>query len=829
MKTVKKENCALILKDIVKNYGEGDSSVRALKKVNIAFRKNEFVSILGPSGCGKTTLLNIIGGLDRYTSGDLIINGKSTKQYKDSDWDTYRNNSIGFVFQSYNLIPHQTVLSNVELALTLSGVSKTERRKRAIKALKEVGLSGQENKKPNQLSGGQMQRVAIARALINNPEIILADEPTGALDTETSIQVMDLLKKVAKKRLVIMVTHNPKLAKDYSTRIIKLLDGEKVGDNDPIDENAIVKASAKGEKKGKSSMKFSTAFALSLSNLRTKRGRTILTSIAGSIGIIGIALVLAVSTGFSTYINKLQADTLSVYPVTVSEATVDLEDFDKLLEGQNLTKFTEVKEIATRKMFSNLTGMLKSNNISEDYLKYVNDYVDEVNSNSDGWQVCVQKDYGFDVNDYIFANISFMGTEGIMPVDTFVKSLENSMKYLEDSDLGISTSFVRQYIPTMCEIPDSQELLASQYDLLYGEWATEKDQVLLVVDQYNAISDITLALLGFKSVENINIANTGVEVEFDDKDTFTFEEAMDRTFYFVDLDERYSPVGANTYLEKIYDNDSVPKTGKSFPIKISGIVRLKDGVQQGVLDTGIAYTSKLVKTILDNGKNSTIAKDFDNVEHIRVVNPLVNGTTFDYSARKLGCEEKISKLSFYSVDYNAKEQLKAHLDKWNEKEGLSEEDKVHYSDSTALLFSALNSIVDAVKIVLICFTSISLVVSSIMIGIITYVSVVERTKEIGVLRALGARKKDISRIFNAETFLIGLFAGMIGIGITYLLSIPINAIVGKFITGVGRLASLKFTHALGLVCISFILTLIAGIIPARIAAKKDPVVALRSE
>ncbi len=850
------ENYVLQLNDIVKVYGTGQSSVRALNGVSLKFKNSEFVSVLGPSGCGKTTLLNIIGGLDRYTSGDLIINGVSTKKFNDADWDAYRNNSIGFVFQSYNLIGHQTVLSNVELALTLSGVSNNERKNRARKVLEKVGLKGQENKLPTQLSGGQMQRVAIARALVNDPDIILADEPTGALDTETSVSVMELLKEVSKDRLVIMVTHNPDLAIKYSTRIINMLDGVTTEDKEII--NSDLKKDKKIKKTRKTSMGFLTALSLSLSNLKTKRGRTVLTSIAGSIGIIGIALVLAVSTGFSAYVSSLQTETLSVYPVTISKAQVDLEDFDKLIDSAGYEKYPLVKEIATREMFSNLTGMLKSNDISKEYLAYVNDFANEQNAlykdSQSGWRYAVVSTYGMDINNHIFSEITY-GKDGdgnllssIMPVDTLVKSLENQMKFLEDSDMNITTSFVRQYIPTMCEIPETEGLVESQYELLHGDWATKEDELLLVVDEYNLVSDITLAFLGFRYIESIETKQDGVNVKFGGDEVFTFNKACEKEFYYIDNDNRYikSSLG---YTQKLFKARELPE--QTLTLKIKGIVRLKQGLSQGVLSQGIAYTSKFVQRVLsDSGKGQFSEEVLANGGSVNIQNPLIAASSMSmtagftaYSAMQLGIEDTIKKLSIYSYDYEAKELLKERLDKWNEPyqaildnpnsslQEIEENEKkiVHYSDATESLFAALNTIVDSVKIVLVCFTGISLVVSSIMIGIITYVSVVERTKEIGVLRAIGARKKDIGRIFNAESFLIGLFAGLFGIGVSYLLSIPINLIISSLIVGANKIVSLKLTDALILVVVSFILTMTAGLMPSKIAAKKDPVVALRSE
>ncbi len=871
-KTQKLDTCALQLENLVKIYGSGEMAVHALKGVSLSFRKNEFVSVLGPSGCGKTTLLNIVGGLDRYTSGDLKINGKSTKEYKDGDWDTYRNESIGFVFQSYNLIPHQTVLSNVELALTLSGVDKAERRARAKEVLEKVGLKGLEHKLPNQMSGGQMQRVAIARALVNDPEIILADEPTGALDTETSIQVMELLKEVAKDRLVIMVTHNPELAKKYSTRTIYLLDGEMTGDTNPyvpeevkeeiqaVEEqdvkekkNLITKKLKKAKKK-KSAMKLLTAFSLSLSNLFTKKGRTILTAIAGSIGIIGIALVLAVSTGFSSYIENLQAETLSVYPVTVSEATIDLSDFEeitnKVITDDVLAQKVS-KKVYTKAMFSDLTNMLKSNKITDEYISYVEDFTNDKNQtakeNGKDWEYCLQRGYGFDTNDFIFANIGLtfmMNTKpnySVMSIDSLVDTMTAMFdEGMKASEMNISAEFVRQYIPTVSEIPENQHLIESQYDLIHGDWAFEKDELLLVVDEFNRVSDITLALLGFKTIEGMD--QETYSVNFGGPTEFDFDDVIEnKCFYFIPNDLRFSPVSDNVYRNNNYkvadvenlinaDGDGL----KPMKLKIKGIVKLKEDIASGVLSTGIAYTSAFNRFVIDSNKDSQIVLDAregheeevqgksETVYTVKVLNKV-------YNERTLAGIDTITKLSLYSKDFTAKETLKIHLDAWNDKEGILEEDKVHYSDSTEMLFSAMNSIVDAVKIVLICFTSISLVVSSIMIGIITYVSVVERTKEIGVLRSIGARKKDISRIFNAETFLVGLFAGVLGVAVTYLLSIPINLIFSGLIAGAGSIASLRFVDALVLVVVSFALTLVAGLIPSRIAAKKDPVVALRSE
>lgn len=844
-----KDGTMLELNNIVKNYYVGDEVVEALKGVSIKFRENEFVSILGPSGCGKTTLLNIIGGLDKYTSGDLIINGVSTKNYKDKDWDTYRNHSIGFVFQSYNLIPHQTVVENVELALTLSGVSKAERKKLAVAALEKVGLEAKINARPNQLSGGQMQRVAIARALINNPDIILADEPTGALDTKTSRQIMDLLKEISKDKLIIMVTHNPELAKQYSSRIIEVLDGKVVGDSMPYEPEAKQKVQA--DKKQKKSMSFFTALSLSLKNLLTKKARTVLTAFAGSIGIIGIALILALSTGFTAYVNKLQADTLSVYPVTVSEATIDISNFEKLLEDTGLDKYPKVKEVYTRKMFESLTSMLSQNNISEEYQNFVKDFADKENEKAaekDSWKYCIQKSYGFDVNDFLFSELEYNMTldpnlkiKSVSTIDYLVSMIKDGFSPMVNGT-GVTTDFVRSYIPTITEMPDNLELLKSQYDLLDGKWAEKEDELILVVDSKNQVSDITLALLGIRSIESVSFNPLGVK--FGGKETFDFDEIIGKEFYYIPNSVRYtkSSTDDKTFNEAYYQTvNNLPE--EKTVLKITGIVRIREDVESGVLSNGIAYTSKFVEKILNDNLYldeselpAGVTLGSPKTEIVKAalsgdvtVNSGFNGMISEtLSTAQLGGSDNVTKLSFYSVDYKSKEELKDYLDTWNEKDGMEEKDKVHYSDQTEMLFSALNTTINAVKIVLIAFTSISLVVSSIMIGIITYISVLERIKEIGILRAIGASKLDVSRVFNAETLIIGFASGMIGIILTYILTIPTNIIV-KSLAGVANVASLPILSALILVLISMILTFISGLIPARIAAKKDPVEALRSD
>ncbi|MBR5191923.1 MAG: ATP-binding cassette domain-containing protein [Clostridia bacterium] len=820
----KKEQCALKLEKIVKVYGSNENQVHALKGVDINFRKNEFVSILGPSGCGKTTLLNIIGGLDRYTSGDLIINGVSTKEYKDADWDRYRNNSIGFVFQSYNLIPHQTVLSNVELALTLSGIDKKERQQRAMKMLEKVGLSGQENKLPNQLSGGQMQRVAIARALINDPEIILADEPTGALDTETSVQVLDLLKEVAKDRLVIMVTHNPDLAKKYSTRIINLLDGEKISDTNPL--NVTETESAKKQRKPK--MSFFTALKLSLKNLISKKTRTILTSFAGSIGIIGVAMVLALSNGFNAYMARMQTDSLATYPLTISENSVDLSSFSKMVYTDAKEQYPQLDNVFVEEAFSKLKGMLKSNNLSNDngFL----DYLHEIDKN---YYHDIEYDYGYDMTKYLYADFDVtvddkpITESNFTSIDDVMSSIQLKYDGVLQQAMGMSGAFVRQFIPTVQQIPNSKELIEEQYDVLYGKMPSLEEnnfnEAVLVVDKYNGVSDMTLAFLGLISADiksdGTVIFGDGTTESVDIKNIVTTDENEGKKLYL-----------ANNNL--IYQNGMTPATltGEEEgleEIKIVGILRAKPNVE-GILKTGLCYTKALGEKVVDDNKGSDIVKLVEENYLLLGIKEEQKNTVL----RQLAGIDTPSEIKIYAKDFDSKEIIKKAIDDWNitEAEGKEEnENYITYADTMSMMFSMLSTMVDAVTYVLVAFTSISLVVSSVMIGIITYISVVERTKEIGVLRALGASKREVSNVFNAETFLIGLFAGVIGVTFTYLVSIPINLLLGSLVEGVGSLAVLSPIVAVVLIVISVALTLIAGLIPARVASKKDPVVALRTE
>ena len=822
------ETCALQLKNIVKTYGSGDYEVRALKGVSLGFRKNEFVSILGPSGCGKTTLLNIIGGLDRYTEGDLVIDGKSTKNYCDKDWDAYRNNCIGFVFQSYNLIPHQTVLANVELAPELSGIPKKQRKERAEKILERVGLKGQENKKPNQLSGGQMQRVAIARALVNDPEIILADEPTGALDTETSVQVMELLKEVAKDRLVIMVTHNPELAERYSTRIIRLLDGEKIADSDPFEKEAVAESRVMRKPK----MGFKTAFSLSLKNLISKKARTILTSVAGSIGIIGVALVLALSNGFNAYMSRMQTDTLSTYPLTVSENSVDLSSFSEVYEEDAKEKFPALDNVFVKTAFIRLTGMLKTNNLSDES---ENGFVHYLKNLDKSLYYSASYDYGFDMNDYFYADIKLNGNKVFTSIDSIVSTIEASFENRLQSAMGLNTGFVRQYIPTIAEMPD-RDLISEQYDVLYGELpefsAENANKIVLVVDSYNEIPDITLMLLGYISGEYDAAKNTFGFGSMDGTsaapESFSVADMLGKKFYLAKNDLMFRKIG-NSFWANMVDESAAGLE----KLEIAGIIRQKKNVR-GILKTGLAYSPRLTEKVIALNENSEIAKacreSSDGTTEVYLGLKNSGGfLTETLTTRAVAGISTPSKISVYAKDFESKEKIKEYIDEWNADKETTDENYIAYSDMMSMMFGMLNTMVDAVTYVLVAFTSISLIVSSVMIGIITYISVVERTKEIGVLRALGASKREIKSVFNAETFLIGLFSGAIGVAVTYLLSIPINVIIKSLVPEVGSIALLNPFAAIALIGVSVLLTLVAGLIPAGAAAKKDPVVALRTE
>ena len=803
----------LQLKDITKNYLSGDNEVKALKGINLEFRESEFVSILGQSGCGKTTLLNIIGGLDRYTSGDLIINGKSTKQFKDKDWDTYRNHSIGFVFQSYNLIPHQTVLSNVELALTISGVSKSERKRRAIEALEKVGLGNQLHKKPNQMSGGQMQRVAIARALVNNPDILLADEPTGALDSETSVQVMEILKEISKDRLIIMVTHNPELAEKYSSRIIKLLDGKVTDDSNPYtaSKKELDKARTKKEKSGKASMKFSTAIHLSLNNLMTKKGRTFLTSFAGSIGIIGIALILSLSHGMQAYINKVEEDTLSSYPITVQESSIDMTSMMESMMKKDDDIQHDKDQIYSRAimgdMLETLSSKVQTNNLKE-FKKFLesgeNDIKDYINA--------IQYEYDLDLN--IYKQNEDGSVYQVNPSSVLDKiGFGDMLKANQQSSSLMSSSSMMSGTDVWSELLDNQQLLESQYDVLAGYWPTKYNEVVLIADKNNEVSDYTLYSLGIKDVSDFGNAmeklmnNEKIEIN-DDKNSYTYDELLNYSFKVLLNTDYYKKID-NTWVNMINNQEFMKEAVQNAEeIKIVGIIRPNDNTVASS-DAGlIGYTKDLKEYVINKTNESEVDKT------------IVKTIDLD----------KPSSINIYPKDFDSKDKIADIITDYNNKqtEDGKEENVINYTDLVGIMMKSVSTIINVISYVLIAFVGISLVVSSIMIGIITYISVLERTKEIGILRSIGASKKDVSRVFNAETLLVGLVAGLIGIGVTLLLNIPINMVI-KNLVGISGIAQLPWGGGLILVVISVCLTMIAGLIPAKYAAKRDPVEALRTE
>ena len=836
----------LQLKDIKKQYVTGDTTVQALKGINLQFRKNEFVSILGPSGCGKTTMLNIIGGLDKYTSGDLIINGVSTVEYKDADWDNYRNHSIGFVFQSYNLIPHQTVLGNVELALTLSGVGKKEKRERAIKALQQVGLGDQLNKLPNQLSGGQMQRVAIARAIVNDPEIVLADEPTGALDSETSIQVMQLLKQIAKDRLVIMVTHNPNLADKYSSRIVRLLDGQVIEDTNPYEAKDSELEHKKPGKKA--AMSIWTAFSLSLRNLFTKKARTILTAFAGSIGIIGIALILSLSSGFQNYIYDVQQDALSNYPLTINSTNVDMASFFQSSgSNQDREEYPDDDTVHSNNflgdMFNSMTDSIVQNDLKS-LKKYLEENIDRDKISG------IQYTYNFNYNIYTEDGYKLNPYE--MP-DVLKQMLQgNNMAGLYESMMKSAT--------TWSEMMDNPTLIQSQYDLLEGKWPSSAGEILVVVDRYNSIPDYNLYQMGFKSeneliysvmemlarqqlpdaspeeIKQLAIAmmqSMGIQYE-ESEENFSFDEILG-TKYKVLLDSDYFIEGQNADGQKIYvqdlEADMTDKLQSAFSLEIVGIVRLRENVSSGALSTPVVYTNALTDYII-NATNASAPVAYQRANpdiDVTTGKPFESGRTMDNVLSLMGVADKDTpaSISIYPTSFNNKAYVIDVINQYNR--DMPDEQKISYTDYMGVLMDSVSIIINAITYVLIAFVSISLVVSSIMIGIITYISVLERTKEIGILRSIGASKRDISRVFNAETVLVGLLAGILGILVTILLNVAlINPIIAS-LAHIYNVASLPLGGALILIIISILLTLVAGLIPSGIAARKDPVVALRSE
>ena len=906
----------LKLSGIEKFYKTSTGGVQALKGIDVNFRRSEFVSILGPSGCGKTTLLNIIGGLDHYTAGEMSIDGVSTKEYGDRDWDTYRNERIGFVFQSYNLIPQQSIQGNVELALTIAGVDRHERARRAREALDKVGLAGQYSKKPNQLSGGQCQRVAIARALVNEPEILLADEPTGALDTTTSVQIMELIRQVAGDKLVIMVTHNPELAKRYSTRIVELLDGRLVSDSDPYSDEECerdtreerAKAAAtedesaeKGEGKEqesaeaqgganerkskknkragagkrKSKLSFFTAFGLSARNLRAKLKRTVMVCIAGSIGIIGVASVLAVSTGVQGYIEDMQNDMLSGNPVTVQASGYDLSTITGMMDNSDRK---DVIESAVEDGYINVDAAVDrlvemadmwgdftfENEITQQYIDYVKAMPKEYYS-------AMSFDHGVDLSYSLYSSYETEGGSrrlSVFAADALLRAATTQSGHADVAEALSDTSGLFSLAP------DNSDFILSQYDIVNegGYMPKEKGEIMLVIDDDNRVTDLVLAQLGYYSQQEfLNIVYKATDDErYDadkDKSRFSYEELLEKTFTLYFNDEIYSIDG-----ERItYDAEH---GGEGVELKITAVLRPKEGLSFGCLDTGIYYTQALEDEVTEKNSTSALAQYMNGKEGGEaalsgtVISGFVTGdipsfkldyvfesgeyslnacvgseyaigtvAAYTLTLAEVGGESMPETIRIYPVDFELKDGVTAYLNAWNEGGDITvngviltaeERTQITYTDNLSVIIAMIGDMIDIVTYALVAFTALSLVVSTVMIAIITYVSVIERVKEIGVIRSLGGRKKDVSRLFNAETFIIGFISGVIGIVITYILCLIINGVVGAAI-GITGIAELPFTTALILIAVSVLLTLISGLIPARLAAKKDPVEALRSE
>lgn len=857
----------LTLKNITKDYRSGNETVKALKGITLSFRENEFVSILGQSGCGKTTMLNIIGGLDTYTSGDLIINGRSTKNYKDKDWDTYRNHSIGFIFQSYNLIPHQNVLSNVELALTLSGVGKEERRNRAKEVLTQVGLEDQMYKKPNQMSGGQMQRVAIARALVNDPDILLCDEPTGALDSNTSVQIMELLKTIAKDKLIIMVTHNPELANEYSNRIIKLLDGKVIDDSNPYDDKKENKR--KEDTTKKPSMSFKTALSLSLNNLMTKKTRTLLISFAGSIGIIGIALILSLSNGVQNYINSVEKDTLSSYPITIEDNSMDMSVMMETMMGMNNTnnEYNDNK-IHSRPMINDILESMSSK-VEKNNLEAFKEYID----NDKLFKSHAKSiDYMYDLRLNVFNEKKDGSITQVSP-----NQLLNELGLGSAMDMRnniMSSDALTMSNEVWKKMTSSKKMRKEQYSLVEGKWPTNYDEVVLAVDSNDEISDYVLYSLGIMEqeelVENFNKLQMQEEIETKKAPSYTKEELLNTQFKMVLNTDFY--VNRNGIWMDMHENEEFVKelAKKGTPIKIVGIIKPKEGALSHHEMGAIYYTEALEKYVIQEVENKEIVKQQKANEKMNIftgsefgsnkkldMNALTPeqkmmlasltqeeltqyiasysesmNTTYESNLNKLGAInlKTPSSINIYANSFEDKEVIASLINEYNEtqeKDG-KEGNVISYNDIVGTMMESVTTIIDMISYVLIAFVSVSLIVSSIMIGIITYISVLERTKEIGVLRSIGASKKDISHVFNAEAFIIGLTSGLMGILVTVLLNVPISLVVENM-TGISNIASLPILGGVILVIISLTLTTIAGLIPSRIASKKDPVEALRTE
>lgn len=789
----------LELKNISKSYTTGEFTQTALDNVSLNLRESEFVAILGPSGSGKTTFLNIVGGLDQYDNGDLIINGKSTKNFKDGDWDAYRNNSVGFIFQSYNLITHLSILDNVEMGMTLSGVAAEKKHQKATEVLEKVGLKDHIHKKPNQLSGGQMQRVAIARALANDPDIILADEPTGALDTETSIQIMELIQEIAKDKLVVMVTHNPELAAKYADRTVEFRDGKVISDSNPL---ASQKLSNDYQLK-KTSMSYFTALKLSAKNIATKKWRTALTAFASSIGIIGIALILSLSNGFDKQISNYEAGALSNFPVTISQSAVsmDVSQHANKNNGNDLTEFPDVEEIYPYNPSENT--IIHTNVLTNEYL----DYIDKIDSSLlDG------------VSYSRKVNMNILKSDG--KTATTVNTASLNFASYPSKPSGVKGSYLEDY-----------------YDLISGSFPTQMNDLVLIVDEYNRLNISALESLGI----DFNADSIGFDQIVDHE-----LKLIPNNLYYVKSDDHFILNGKAADLSALYNSES------AIPLKIAGIIRAKDDSPMSTMSAGVAYSDELAQHYITDAQTSEIVKAQQSEDNINVLTGEVFPQTETGSAMgmgmgmglgngmsatvapqskedvlaSLGASSTPASISLYPVDFTAKEKMVSYLDEWNE--GLAQDKMIVYTDLAAMVTNLSGGIMDAITLILVAFASISLVVSLIMIAIITYISVMERTKEIGVLRALGARKKDITRVFNAETCIIGTCSGVLAIAITYLLTIPINMII-KSLTDLSNVAQLNPVHAILLIVISVVLTMLGGFIPAKFAAKKDPVTALRSE
>lgn len=869
----------LKLENIKKDYITGDTAVHALKGVSVEFRKSEFVSILGQSGCGKTTLLNIIGGLDRYTSGELYIGGRATSDFRDRDWDNYRNHSVGFIFQSYNLIPHQSVLSNVELALTLTGVPRAERRRRAAEALEKVGLADQLNKKPNEMSGGQMQRVAIARALVNDPEILLADEPTGALDSETSVQIMELLKEISKDRLVIMVTHNPELAKQYSTRIIRLLDGNITDDTMPYSGDEEEKTEKKSGKRP--SMSFLTALSLSLNNLMTKKARTFLTAFAGSIGIIGIALILSLSNGVNAYIARVEQETLSSYPITIEQAGMDVSQLVSDLMGKNEPS----GDREDGRIYSNnvMTEMMSTmvNGISANNLSELKKHIEKTSAFSDNTSEIEYK-YSTVMNIYDEKG------KRVNP-NTVFSTVFPEGQSSGSGNMQMSSSFSNTEVWT--RLFENKEFLKKQYTVIAGRMPEKYNEIVLAVDKNNQISDYALYSLGLKDSaeleEMMKKAQAGEKIEPTAEVSYTYDDILGLKFKLLCNTDYFEKNADGTWSDKTEDSLYVSSKLESAAedITVVGIIRPADSSVANQTSGFVGYPESLMEHLINRVNDSEIVKaqkadpekdvftgrpfetDADNMtyeqltayiatlpekeqaEYRAYINQMTaagqtkeqiteqfkaaikqknNNSTYDGNLKLMGVSDldEPSVINIYPKDFEAKEKISDLITEYNK--GVKDTEKITYTDYIGLMLSSVTTIINAISYILIAFVSISLIVSSIMIGIITYISVLERTKEIGVLRAMGASKKDVSRVFNAETLIVGFAAGAIGILITLLLLIPINAVIAA-VTDISGLAVLPFAGGAALVIISMLLTLISGLFPSRVAAKKDPVTALRSE